>query len=223
VAVGSGATVAVAVPTVLCETLNASERPPSAVPAAVTMQLPSALVGTVAVYADAEGVQRILAPRGWSCDAEDAADGSSGLAVFPSSEHLDQGGGASHVSPGSTVEAVVAAQTAACSTCTSGAACALFPTAAASFESQLSKPCPSVAPAGEQITRINADLVAYEDPSGVAGLGTPSGGRYPANSVQTYYPGNDLGSWSETCTLPPAERQLCTVSLDAFIAAYGNN
>jgi hypothetical protein len=58
--------------------------------------------------------------------------------------------------------------------------------------------------------------------AGVTGDGNPSGGRYAANGVMTYYSGNPDGSWVETCTLPAASKDLCTTTLNYFVASYGD-
>jgi hypothetical protein len=39
----------------------------------------------------------------------------------------------------------------------------------------------------------------------------------------TYYSGDQNGSWMETCTLPSAEKALCTAVLDNFVSAYGTD
>jgi len=36
----------------------------------------------------------------------------------------------------------------------------------------------------------------------------------------TYNPKSPDGSWTETCTLPAADKTLCTTVLDCFVNAY---
>jgi hypothetical protein len=72
------------------------------------------------------------------------------------------------------------------------------------------------------VVQLSAGVVAFTDPPGVSGDANPSGGRYPASGVMTYHPGNPDGSWTETCTLPPADKSLCTVVLDYFLDSHQN-
>jgi hypothetical protein len=73
------------------------------------------------------------------------------------------------------------------------------------------------------VDQITPGVVAFEDPPEVAGDGEPSGGRYPANGVMTYYPNSGFGSWLDTCTVPTSEKPLCTAALDTFLAWYGDD
>jgi hypothetical protein len=101
-------------------------------------------------------------------------------------------------------------------------ACPLFSAAAAGYANEFGRACPS-RPASEAVQQINSDIVSFEDPPAVTGDGIPSGGQNPSNGVMTYYPVNPNGSWLETCTLPTAEKSLCTTALNAFITWYGQN
>lgn len=162
-----------------------------------------------------------MAPRGWSCRAVYGADGSGGIVVFPTGETVPAGWGAGwRLSPDSRVEAVVGDQTSACAGCSSAQACPLFPAAAEDFSNQFGRPCPSTRPPAETVDRLGAGVTAFEDPPGIAGDGLPSGGRYPANGVMTYYRGNPNGSWRATCTLPPDQKDQCTAILDGFLSSY---
>jgi len=82
---------------------------------------------------------------------------------------------------------------------------------------------PRRAALAESVEQLGGGVVGFEDPPGVAGDGNPSGGPYPANGVMTYYSGDQNGSWMETCTLPSAEKALCTAVLDNFVSAYGTD
>ena len=83
------------------------------------------------------------------------------------------------------------------------------------------RPCPTTHPAAENLDHLSAGVVAFEDPPGVAGDGVPSGGRYPANGVMTYYTGNPNESWLETCTTTPNQKDLCTATINYLVASYG--
>lgn len=126
-----------------------------------------------------------------------------------------------HPAAGSAVRAVVASETSACAGCTDGQACPLFRAAARNYAKQFGRPCPAVRPAAELVHPIGAGIDTFEDPPGVPGDASPSGGAYPANGAMTYQPNNPNGTWFETCTLSAREKATCTVSLNAFLAAYG--
>jgi hypothetical protein len=182
----------------------------------VTLTVSSDLASRLAVYADTRGIMRLIAPRGWKCEASYGADGSGGIEVFPPSERTASGAPFADLA-----EAVVSNETSACVGCELNQACSLFTAAAQQLQSQYQQSCrPS--PAGQQTTQLSANIVAFEDPPGVAGAGDPSGGANPANGVMTFPPYSNNGSWLETCTLPPADSALCTVSLDYFVGHYGN-
>lgn len=171
---------------------------------------------TLAAYSDSQGRIKLLAPAGWSCQAQYGADGSGGITVYPAGQPVP---GAS-VPANSAAEAIIGTQTSACYTCGLGQACPLFASAAGTYRSYLGKPC-ATPPPGQTVSPVSSGIVAFQDPPGMAGTGTPSGGQNPANGVMTYYPDNRNGSWVETCTLPAAQRAVCTAILNAFIASYG--
>lgn len=165
---------------------------------------------------------RLLAPRGWTCQALYGADGSGGVAVYPAGQALPPGWGAGwKLSPSSTVRAVIGMETSACAGCTQAQACPLFAAAAKDYTNGFGRPCPQTRPEAETSTHLGAGVMAFEDPPGVAGDGVPSGGRNPAHGVMTYYSDNPSGSWLETCTLTAGEKDLCTATLDYFVASYG--
>ena len=165
----------------------------------------------------------MLAPRGWSCSAQYGADGSGGVAVYPAGEHVPSDWGAAwKLSASLPVRAVFGSQTSACEECAEGQACALFVSAAEDFRIHFGRPCPRTRPATETTTQLSASVAAFTDPAGVSGNGNPSGGRYPADGVMTYYREHTPGSRTETCTPPPADRDLCTTALNYFVNSYGN-
>jgi hypothetical protein len=175
----------------------------------------------MAAYADNQGKIRILAPRGWSCRATFGTDGSSGLAVYPPGETVPSDWTAGWKLPASSpVEAIVASQTSACAGCAEGQACSLFIEAARDFMNRFGQPCPITRPKTEIVTQLDPGVVAFADPPGVAGDGSPSGGLHPANGVMTYHPGNVNGSWVETCTLPDSKELLCSITIKTFLADY---
>ena len=72
--------------------------------------VPAEMVGHVAVYTDGLGILRVVAPPGWSCQANIDADGSGGLVVVPAGQSTTQ--------PLATdQQAVTADQSSSCYTC----------------------------------------------------------------------------------------------------------
>ena len=173
---------------------------------------------------DARSLSPLLAPRGWHCRVETGADGSGEIAVFPPSVASFRGDPGAYA--GQSIEAVVALWLPACQGCVYSAVCKLVPAAVSQLgEGML--PCPAKPPQ-EQDSWIRGtadsravptnDAVTFEDPSGVAGTGLPSGGMYPANGVVLYrFNGIGRGQAStETCTLPMSQKVLCTTILNDF-------
>lgn len=214
--------VATEVPEIECSTVMGVPAPAAQPKPSTRLDVPGAQ--RLAVYTDSGGRIRLVAPRGWSCTATDAADGGAQVIVTPAGETVPTTVGSGwKLDASSTVQAVAAEETSACSGCTLGQACPLFEGAASAFQSTFGRPCPAVRPGDETVKVIHPGIILFEDPPGTAGDGLPSGGRYPANGVMTYHPGNPDGSWLATCTLPASEHQLCTSSLNNFLASYGND
>lgn len=183
--------------------------------------VPSDLANQVAVYTDAEGSMRLLAPTGWSCAASIGADGSGGVQVYPPGQ-ADPTNGQFQAS---SFEGVVGTQNGGCVGCAVTQASPLFPAADAACQSEFSgdaQACKSGPPAGESTEPIEPGVIGFLDPAGVKGDGTPSGGNYPANGVMTYQTSQYPTSYLETCTLPQSQHDLCTAVLDNFAQLYGN-
>ena len=213
------AAVPTVVPLVTCQTtFGVSVSTPKALATSVTVSLPPGMGAQLAVYSDDHGFMMLLAPRGWSCGAGYGADLSGGVSVFPAGERMPSG----KLPANSPFQEVNGSETSACSTCGLGQACPLFSSAAKMFKSYLGRDCPTTRPAAETVVPLRTGLVAFADPAGVSGDGVPSGGLYPANGVMTYSPHSSDGSWMETCTMPPADKRLCTAILDYFVTAYQN-
>jgi hypothetical protein len=212
-------TTTVAVATVVCSTTNGVPvthvTPP---PATVSVTgVPADLTTSLSVYTDANGVLRVVGPRGWTCQAKVAADGSAQVVVVPPGNTPTVSG--PYQADGAA--AVAASTTSACAGCTVGQACPLFPAAATAYQSEFGAPCPHTRPAAEQVFTVSSTVMGFSDPPQVAGSGVPSGGSYTAHGVMTYVPGSQNGSFLDTCTVADSLMPLCTVSLDNFWAAYG--
>jgi len=220
----SVATESVSLPVVSCPTTFAITAPSTSapLPSSENENIPARLANQLSIYSDNHGLVMLLGPRGWSCTASFGADGSGGVGVFPPGESVpvNSWGAGWNLLPDSSIEAIVGSETSACQGCAVGQACRLFPAAATAFRNLIGSSCPT-RPKAEEVEEISAGVGGFEDPPGVAGDGSPSGGRYRADGVMTYYPQSAEGSWVETCTLPASEHELCTASLDNFVSSYG--
>jgi hypothetical protein len=205
---------------VRCLTTLGIPAPPAAAPRSVRVAVPAALAGKLAVYTDNDVSMELVGPQGWSCAAIDAADGSSGIVVYPRGEALPRTWSYWTAGRGSGARAIVGSQTSACVGCALHQACRLFPAAASALRSAYGESCPA-RPAAERVRLLRAGVAAFTDPPGVAGDGLPSGGRYQASGVMTYHQGSGNGSWLETCTLPASEASYCGAALSAFASWYG--
>ena len=214
--ISSNNLVSVQLPLNVCKTsVGDSSETPVNLPTSVKVDLPKSSASKLALYADDEGVIEMLAPTGWTCSALIGADGSSSVTVQPAASPPTP-------SPVTTAEEVRAAQTSACVGCRESLACPLFLDAARDYLQQFQQRCPSRRPTSERLTTINPHVVHFTDPPGIKGDGDPSGGKYGAMGVMTYY--DDLasdGSWTETCVLPPSDTSTCTAIIQNFDSRYG--
>jgi hypothetical protein len=220
-------TTAAALRLVVCPTTYGVTPPAISPPLPTTMvvEVPSSQAKDLEIFTDSAGRMKLLGLTGWTCRAEYGADGSGGVAVYQPGTTLSESafGAGWALSADSTVEAIVGSQTSACQGCGQSQACPLFQSAAHDFASDFGRSCPESRPATEEVDQLSAGVAAFEDPPGVTGAGSPSGGAFPANGVETYYAGSEFGSWLDTCTLPGTEKALCTTVLDNFVSQYGQN
>jgi len=206
----AGGSVKVSLPVVRCPTTYgvAPAPKPVALPATMTLRVPVSLAGRLAVYADGPGFTT-LAPRGWRCSAGKGADASEALMVFPPGERAK-----------SSTEEVDLSNTGLCAGCADGQACPLFSSAVPAARSLLYS---CTANRAEKVVRLNAHIVAFEDPPHVKGDGRSSGGPNADDGVMTYYvAGDEPMSFLADCALPASGHLLCTAVLNQFIRWYGN-
>jgi hypothetical protein len=198
-----------ALPVVECPTQYgiANPGPPGPVK---SVTVPGDVASSLANYTDGLHDMSVVGPRGWHCSALDAADGTESLFIAP---------------PGTSVTPAIAYTKdlrEGISASSGGSAqmpywltCAAMPDLGVTGD----LPCPKV-PAGERFTRVNHTTANFIDPPDVAGIGTPSGGRYTAHGQIRYSPqpipsmGDDAAE--VTCTLPASDASLCQTIVDGF-------
>jgi hypothetical protein len=155
----------------------------------------------------------LVAPAGMACSGTVAADGGQQIIVWPK--------GSSTPSQHSQTDGLTLSLDPACASCKASDACPFLVSVAKS----LGFPCTTDVPAAESVDRLSAQLIAFEDPPGLAGDGWPSSGPDPANGVLGVS-GSANQAWRgsvfrSTCTLPASEHALCTTVLNDVIARYG--
>lgn len=165
----------------------------------------------LANYTDGLHGMSVVGPRGWHCSAIDAADGNVDLFIAPP--------GASSAPTGNTytkdTREGIGARSGASAQIPFEFTCAAMPDLGISSV----EPCPKV-PAGERFTRVDHTTADFIDPPGVAGIGTPSGGRNTARGQIRYSPppiptmGDEAAE--VTCTLPASNASLCQTIVDYF-------
>ncbi len=188
---------------------------PPPIPAQLRAELTSRAAAQLRFYSD--GFVTVLAPRSWTCAGLVAADGGLSLSVYPAhqpnplrADHLpsDAAGVTAFIDytghgPGAQL------------------VCTLFPgTRAARLAAQTAR-C-AASPSGEIVRRAGTDVARFEDPSGVTGVGLPSGGANRAIGAVVYpklRPEPDSVTVAKvTCTAPPATTGLCPSIVDDYVA-----
>lgn len=206
-----------------CPTTVALASPPPKVtlPATETVTVPQDEANYLVVFSDDSGVLQMLGPRGWICKAAYGADGSGGLLLQPAGGALATAGTSRHVSSTSSVAAIEGYETGASTVQGAALACPVVPAAASALRQDLGHGC-AVNPAGETVLAASADNVAFVDPPGTAGEGSPSGGVNPASGVVLYLPGGGKSAaYLATCTLPAIQQAVCSTVLHHFTSLYG--
>jgi hypothetical protein len=201
------------VPVAVCNTGSFVEWQPSwTPPKQVTVQLPATEGRQVAMYMGFGGYPQVIAQRGWSCLAAQGGDGNNWLDVAPAGKPPSS-------SKWTAGQGISIQDDPACVSCRLELACPFFSYARLLY----SKYYPGLtgctpAPPTETVYQLGNNAVAFSDPPHVMGDGVPSGGSYEANGVAMY--SDQSGSVVSTCTLPNADRWLCTASLDRVLVDY---
>ena len=208
-------TEATTVPVKRCRT-SSQGAPGRPSPSSITVSLLAAAFRGLVFYSN--GYLTLLAPAGWKCRGVVGADGFLGMTISnPAAGFFNQRGPGP--GPGRIAQEAVTAYVPDTPGPVGQLACTFFPHA------HVYIPDPSrcnVRPAGEKQVR-SARRVLFQDPPHVAGNGTPSGGRNPANGVAAYTPdtrSRDAGAMIATCTLPEASHSRCTTILNDFLRRW---
>jgi hypothetical protein len=202
-------------PVISCNTTYGAGSPPSPF---VARQLPTtSSIRGVSFYSN--GRLTVLAPSGWACSALVAGDGGQKLDVYPpgrpdyASELPPKGAELVEVQ-GEYTGHIPGAQL----------VCGLFPNSAAASEvNQDGLPGPQCqAPTGEKTTQLTPDVVTFNDPAGVTGTGSGSGGSFTSMGAAVY-PQLAFGATDSvtvavlSCTLPAKQANLCRAIQGDFL------
>jgi hypothetical protein len=204
------------VPVVACPTSRGiAGHPATRYPAMLTTRAAPAVAAQLAYYSDnVRNLTPVLGPRGWKCQVQVGADGSTGVNIYPAG------------SAPTSKTAITTLSAPACQGCVWTMVCSLIPGAKKQVGDG-QPACPGKRPKRELVkfesgnpnaTGRVQDVVVFQDPAGVKGEGIPSGGPDPANGVLLYdWNSHDGGAASlETCTLPKSQFDICGASVSNF-------
>jgi hypothetical protein len=215
-----GATVVSSIPVVRCATKTGGDygkRVP--LPATLPERVATQLVGTVALYADAYDIVRVVGPRGWSCVASLAVDGGAGLQIYPSGTASP--GFFTSMTGRSSATGLTVQQEPACYACRLSLACPFFAAARKLIEQTYGSTnmlASCTRPAGEVVTSSTPSTRFFTDAPHVAGHAYPSGGADRALGVA--YFGAKTFSYLVSCTLASSQRETCRGALNWFVAHH---
>jgi hypothetical protein len=184
----------------------------SAGPSNAQVRVPRDLTTKLALYRDKLGLERAVGPAGWKCNASDAEDGSGTLNVFPQGEHLGSNILFRRPTADSRTRVVSVYQSGLSEVQGAGWACGYFADATRATVSDLGHGCARPS-AREHVQHVNRTLVRFEDPVGVAGVGTLSGGRLRSVGVMTYRPSATPTTYETSCTLARSNAKVCRAVL----------
>jgi hypothetical protein len=201
-----------AVPVVACAS-SYGAGPPTGLPVlphALRPGLGAKVANMLAYYTnDKRTLDPVLAPRGWQCEVQVGADGTTGVDIYPP--------GTSPTPSGAGHPEVQAASDSACQGCVYSSVCTFVPGAGQQLGFSM-LPC-APRSKGELVTWLSGspkdnrspvhDVIAFEEP-----------GHDPTHGVVLYdYLSSRGGEASEeTCALPAGQHALCTAILNAFVA-----
>jgi hypothetical protein len=201
------------VPVVACPT-DAAMPQPTPVPSSSNITLPNTGLPPLALYADNQLSAKALAPSGWNCQAAIGVDGGEGLSIWPPD---------ANPSPGqSAQQGIFVSYQPACQGCIYYMVCGLLPQAVTDLASLYGE-CNHKPPIGESHQALSESAASFEDPAGVAGMGTASGGAQTAIGIVVFHSGGPSAASTaavETCVLPAAQRSFCSALLADFQSRF---
>jgi hypothetical protein len=217
--------VTAALPVVVCQSSSGASTTTTSLPASVSVSVPASQSqqGNLALYSDLTGRLQLVGPTvGWTCSGTFGADGSGMLALSPVGTTVPAGGTTWHLPASSPTQAIVAVESGASTVQGAALACPLFSAAKAATQQNLGQGCAVASPPQERVVRTSAVQVGFQDPAGVAGVGSPSGGLNAANGVVLYQAKpTEATAYQVTCTLPAAQQDLCTAVVNQFATMFG--
>lgn len=178
--------------------IGAATPVPLGTPPDALVSIPSSLQGRLGAYGDSR--ELVLAPNGWTCRAQDSDPGTILEVASPDgTEFID-------LKMDRTSASNVPSWT-----------CLIF----ASVQRQhLCDETFGVRPPEEVDRAVTSELVSFIDPPNVLGSGWKSGGPYETDGLAWYHPdGQNVQSAIISCTVSPADRELCAPILDYFQSA----
>lgn len=222
----SGPMATATLPVVVCQTTSGVTTTTAALPGSVTVSVPAADAqqSNLALYSDETGRLMLVGPTvGWTCNGSFAADGSGIMALAPVGTTVPVSSGTTwHLPASSSTQAIVAMESGGSPVTGAQLVCGLFSSAQAATQQDLGKSCLPSNPAQEHVGKISSAAVGFQDPSGVTGVGFPSGGQNAANGVALYQPKpTEPAAYLATCTLPTVQGDLCTAVLNQFVTTFG--
>jgi hypothetical protein len=204
---GTGPTV----PVVACAS-SYGAAPPTGLPVfphTIRPGLPAHVAKMLAYYTNNQRtLAPVLGPRGWDCQVQVGADGTTGLDIYPP--------GKSPAPVGTGHPEVQATSDSLCQGCVYTTVCSLVPGAGQQLGFAM-LPC-HPRPKGEVIKWLSGSAQHNQAPvRDVIGFEVP--GQGPTNGVVLYdYLSGQGGMASqETCTLPAGQRPVCTAVLNDFV------
>jgi hypothetical protein len=217
--------VSVSLPVTVCPTTSGVTTTTAALPGSVSVSVPASDVsaGNLAVYSDEAGRLMLVGPTvGWTCTGSFGADGSGLLALAPVGTTVPTSQTTWTLPASSSMQAILAMESGASGVQGAALVCPLFSGAQTATQQDLGKGCSPANASREHLVKISSVAVGFQDPPGVAGVGSPSGGQNPAIGVGLYQPkSTGATAYLATCTLPAAQQDLCTAVLNHFVATYG--
>ena len=193
------------IPVIPCATTYGGDEVQQPTEPTTSATVPASLADQLAIFATNE--ERVMAPRAWRCVAGVGANGTalltldSGLAEDKASITVEDAA----VSYGYVLDL----------------ACPLFPEAAQLNKDQ-GMTC-GTPPKSEEVSRIGETVARFEDPPGIAGTGTKSGGPYPAVGAVWFTGGQEIGGAKITCVLPVqgGMADVCVTVVDEWLQRFG--